>query len=68
LLIIWTAISTPVADLVKVNGDNHQICTTGGATGTPGGLVFFFILFGYLVCILFLHYPNHQDDQPIRFN
>jgi len=70
LLILWTIISTPVADLINVSNDDHYVCTTGGPTGTPGGLVFFFVLFGYLAFLgvmgLFLAFLVRKS--PIKFN
>ena len=47
ILIVWTIVSTPTADMERRDGENHYVCTTGGFTGKPGGLVFFFILVGY---------------------
>jgi len=47
ILTIWTIVSTPTAKLEERSGEDHYVCTTGGFTGTPGGLVFFFILVGY---------------------
>jgi len=70
ILIIWTAVSTPVADIEHVSGEDHYVCTTGGATGTPGGIVFFFILFGYLAFLgllgLFIAFIVRKS--PIKFN
>merc|ERR1712137_1207647 len=53
VIILWTAISTPTAEMVDVDGDDHYICNTGGVTGEPGGTVFFFILVGYCGFLLF---------------
>ena len=47
ILFLWTLISTPTADMVERQGDEHYVCTTGGFTGYPGGYVFFGILVGY---------------------
>ena len=44
--------STPVADIEDIDGDDHFICTSGGV-GKPAGVVLFFILFGYLEFLLF---------------
>lgn len=52
ILTIWTIVSTPAAKLEERDGEDHWVCTTGGFTGTPGGLVFFFILVGYLAIIV----------------
>jgi len=54
ILLIWTIISTPTAKLEEWNGEEHYVCTTGGFTGTPGGLVFFFIFVGYSGIVLLL--------------
>ena len=54
IIILWTAISTPTAKLKDIDGADHFICTTGGVTGEPGGLVFFFIFVGYCTIILLI--------------
>ena len=54
ILIIWTIISTPTAAMERRDGANHFVCQTGGFTGPPGGLVFFFILVAYSGFILLL--------------
>ena len=54
ILTLWTIISTPTASLEHRDGEDHYICNTGGFTGEPGGIVFFFILVGYSSIILFL--------------
>jgi len=53
IIILWTAISTPTADMVEIDDEDHYLCTTGGVTGEPGGIVFFFILVGYCGFLLF---------------
>jgi len=52
ILILWTAISTPTASMEERDGEEHYVCNTGGVTGEPGGLVFFFILVGYEAVVL----------------
>ena len=53
ILIVWTIVSTPTAKLEEhSDGNDHYVCTTGGFTGTPGGLIFFFILVGYEAVVL----------------
>ena len=52
ILIIWTIVSTPTADMENRSDEDHYVCTTGGFTGKPGGLVFFFILVGYEALVL----------------
>ena len=44
ILIIWTIVSTPTAKMQYKSGEDHFICTTGGFTGKPGGLIFFFFI------------------------
>lgn len=53
IIILWTAISTPTADMKEIDDEDHYLCTTGGVTGEPGGIVFFFILVGYCGFLLF---------------
>merc|ERR1712232_1320949 len=52
IVILWTIISTPTAKMEERDGEDHYVCTTGGFTGEPGGLVFFFILVGYEAIVL----------------
>ena len=52
ILVLWTIISTPTAALRERNDEEHFICTTGGFTGEPGGLVFFSILVAYNAIVL----------------
>ena len=54
IIILWTSISTPTAMLKDIDGADHFICTTGGVTGEPGGLVFFFIFVAYCAIILLI--------------
>jgi len=72
LIILWTAISTPKADIEKHAGDDHWVCTTGGVTGPPGGLVFFFVLVGYfgflLLCSFILMFLNRKAPQVFMDN
>ena len=52
IVILWTIISTPTAKMEERDGEDHYVCTTGGFTGEPGGLVFFFIFVGYSAIVL----------------
>jgi len=54
ICILWTAVSTPEASMKEVDDLDHYICQTGGVTGEPGGLVWFFILVAYDALMLFL--------------
>ena len=54
ILTLWTIISTPTAKLKEVDGKDHFVCATGGFTGEPGGLIFFFILVAYGAFILLI--------------
>merc|ERR1712137_46723 len=70
ILILWTIISTPTATMKEYDGTDHYVCETGGFTGPPGGIVFFFILVGYLAALmliaLFLAYKTRRV--PSMFN
>lgn len=37
----------------EIDDQDHYLCNTGGVTGEPGGIVFFFILVGYCGFLLF---------------
>ena len=52
ILLIWTIVSTPTADIKEIQNDDHYVCTTGGFTGEPGGIVFFFIIVSYEAFLL----------------
>jgi len=52
ILILWTIISTPTAGMEERKDEDHYVCKTGGFTGSPGGLIFFFILVGYTALVL----------------
>ena len=54
ILVIWFIVSTPTAHLAERDGKEHFVCDTGGFTGPPGGLVFFFILVAYAALVLLL--------------
>jgi len=41
ILIVWTIVSTPTADVERRHDADHYVCTTGGFTGKPGGVIFF---------------------------
>ena len=73
---LWTLISTPTADMEQVDNEDHYVCTTGGFTGKPGGLVFFFLIVAYLAILLigcmvisFLarHVPRPFMDKRLTF-
>ena len=53
ILVVWTIVSTPTAKLKDFDDTDHYVCTTGGFTGEPGGIIFFFILVGYGFLVLF---------------
>merc|ERR1712137_740762 len=52
ILTVWTIVSTPTAALETRSDHRHYVCTTGGFTGKPGGIIFFSILVAYGVLIL----------------
>lgn len=52
ILALWTLISTPTAAMKKLDGEDHYVCTTGGFTGEPGGMIFFFVLVAYGALVL----------------
>jgi len=52
ILILWMIISTPTAKMEHRDNNEHFVCATGGFTGSPGGLVFFFILVAYSALVL----------------
>ena len=52
IVIIWTIVSTPTARMEDRDGEDHYVCTTGGFTDEPGGLVFFFIFVAYSALVL----------------
>eukprot|EP01095_Lingulamoeba_sp_RSL-Kostka_P010073 TRINITY_DN354_c0_g3_i5.p1 TRINITY_DN354_c0_g3~~TRINITY_DN354_c0_g3_i5.p1 ORF type:complete len:633 (+),score=213.93 TRINITY_DN354_c0_g3_i5:751-2649(+) len=58
ILILWTAFSTPQAKMVEFDDDDdeksgsHYVCTTGGLTGEPGGIVFFSVMTAYIFVVL----------------
>merc|ERR1712137_1173063 len=52
ILILWSIISTPTAAMQHFDGLDHYVCTTGGFTGEPGGIVFFSIFVGYSAVVL----------------
>mmetsp|Transcript_32449 Transcript_32449/g.55508 ORF Transcript_32449/g.55508 Transcript_32449/m.55508 type:complete len:807 (+) Transcript_32449:34-2454(+) len=53
IMLLWTIIATPTAELEEHDDLDHYLCTSGGFTGEPVGLVFFFILVGYCGVLLF---------------
>jgi len=52
ILLIWTIVSTPTATMEDRDGKDHFVCATGGFTGEPGGVIFFFIFVGYSSIVL----------------
>jgi len=53
ILVIWTIVSTPTATMRHRDNADHYVCETGGFTGPPGGLIFFFIFVAYSALVLF---------------
>merc|ERR1712137_1253490 len=53
-VVLWTIISTPTAAMKERQDGDHYICTTGGFTGEPGGIIFFsiFVVYGAIVLII----------------
>ena len=70
ILVVWTIVSTPTATMMEGDGKDHYVCTTGGFTGEPGGLIFFCILVGYGAFILFVGIilTVASRNVPYRFN
>lgn len=54
LVICWTAFSTPTAKLEEIDDNEHYVCTTGGLTGKPGGIIWFSLIVGYGALLLFM--------------
>ena len=54
ILTIWMIVSTPTARMEERDGEEHYICTTGGFTGEPGGIIFFSIFVAYSAIILLI--------------
>lgn len=53
IMILWTALATPTAAMVKdKNGRYHYICTSGGVAKGAGTYVFFFLLVAYMAIYL----------------
>merc|ERR1712137_456778 len=52
ILTLWAIVSTPTAKLKDYDGTEHYTCETGGFTGPPGGIIFFFIFVGYTAIVL----------------
>ena len=74
ILILWTIISTPTAKMEHRNGEDHWVCATGGFTGEPGGLIFFFILVAYegvvlifaaFLCIVTRNVPSFFNESKL---
>merc|ERR1711879_225999 len=70
IVTLWTLISTPTASMVNIGGDDHFVCNTGGFTGEPGGLVFFFLLtsYGALILIFGVFLSIVSRNVPAMFN
>merc|ERR1711879_89912 len=54
IVILWSIISTPTATMKERDGEEHYVCTTGGFTGEPGGIIFFSVFVAYGAVILLL--------------
>jgi len=54
IVTLWTIISTPTAKMRYLGDADHYVCSTGGFTGEPGGIIFFSILVAYGSIILFI--------------
>jgi len=54
IIIIWSIVSTPTARLEERDGNDHYVCTTGGFTDTPGGIIFFCIFVAYSAVVLLI--------------
>uniref|UniRef100_A0A7S4IU70 G-protein coupled receptors family 3 profile domain-containing protein n=1 Tax=Vannella robusta TaxID=1487602 RepID=A0A7S4IU70_9EUKA len=54
ILVVWTIVSTPTAEMKERDGKEHFVCTTGGFTGEPGGYVFFGIYVAYSAFVLLI--------------
>ena len=74
ILVLWSIISTPTADMEHLAGEDHYVCTTGGFTGKPGGLIFFFLfvaygafilLFGAFISFVSRHVPNEYNESKL---
>ena len=74
ILILWSIISTPTAEMRERDGYDHYICVTGGISGEPGGYIFFGIFTGYcalvlligaLISILARHVPSQFNESKI---
>merc|ERR1712137_294614 len=75
ILVVWTIVSTPTARVEEqYDGNDHYVCATGGFTGHPGGIIFFFILVGYesivlfiagLLCILTRNIPSFFNESKL---
>ena len=50
----WTIVSTPTARMEERDGEEHYVCTTGGFTGSPSGVIFFSILVAYGALVLLI--------------
>merc|ERR1712232_68819 len=61
ILIIWTIVSTPTAKMEDRGDDDHYVCTTGGFTGYPGGLLFF----GAFLSIVTRNIPSFFNESKL---
>jgi len=52
IIVIWSIVSTPTAKMKNFDGEDHYVCATGGFTGDPGGIIFFFIFVAYAFMVL----------------
>jgi hypothetical protein len=53
LLVLWTGLATPGAELTKQNDEHeHFVCVTGGVAGNAGSYTFFALIVAYIGLIL----------------
>ena len=72
--LLWSIISTPTAAMENFSGDDHYVCTTGGFTGKPGGMIFFslfvaygafILLFGAFISFLSRKVPSYYNESKL---
>ena len=70
IVTVWTIVSTPTAAVEEHDGKDHFVCTTGGFTGTPGGIIFFsiFVFYGAIVLAFGIFITIVSRKVPSRFN
>lgn len=52
ILILWSALATPYAQVLNISGKDHWICRSGSVGGYALGIVFFALLVAYIGLIL----------------